>query len=275
MPSWASIYKKHQADGFEIVGFECQGSSVADINTIVKSKGADFDICEGGEIKGAVVGGIPHTFLFGADGNLISESLRAGPELEKKVTEALKECGAALAGAGPYTKLNPLALQIKTGLGLGTVLKTLATKKTSKDSVEAAEATMMYEALHSGALSQIDRSVEMKMDDPLSAVVRLDNVAKQFTGDEIGKKAAEQAALMRKDPAVRKEAEGEVMWKVIVSLNEKLKPVRGSRDPNDEAFKKANIPAIQSLILGCGTIIQRVPGTKAAERAKTLIEDYK
>ena len=274
MPSWASIYKKHQSEGFEIIGFECQGTAQAEINTVIKSKGADFDICEGGEIKGAVVGGIPHTFLFGADGNLISESLRAGPELDKKVTSALKECGAALAGAGPYTKLLPLATQIKSGLGLGTVLKTLVAKKSSKDSVEAAEADMMYEALHTGALSQIDRSVEMKMDDPLSAVARLDHMAQQFTGDEIGKKAAEQASLMRKDPAVRKEAEGELMWKVIISLNEKLKPVRGSRDPKDEAFKKANIPAIQSLILGCGTIVQRVPGTKAAERAKTLVEDY-
>src|SRR3981081_2648225 len=98
MPSWASLYKKHNADGFEIIGLECQGGTTAQIGDFMKGKNATFESVSGGNLKGSAVSGIPHGFLFGADGKLIGE-MRGGA-LEKKVASAVKECGAAMAGPG-------------------------------------------------------------------------------------------------------------------------------------------------------------------------------
>jgi hypothetical protein len=266
------MYKKEVDAGLEIVGIE-GGATAAEIAEYAKGKGMTYQCCSGGNIKGSNVATIPHTFLFGADGNLIGEKLRL-PELQKKVPLALKECGAALAGAGPYTKLGPLAAQIKSGIGLGTVLKTLATKKNSKDAVEVAEATMMYDALHNGGQEQFDMAMEQKSEEMVAALQKFDRLAAQFAGDEIGKKASEQALAMKKDPQVKAELAGEQMWKIIEGLNDKLKPVKGVKDPKEQAFRDLNIDSLKGLVAGCYTIIQRCPKTKAAARAQEYIDDY-
>lgn len=253
---------------------EVQGSSAAEIGEFAKAKGCTYQMTSGGNIKGSNVSAIPHTFLFGADGNLIGEKLHPGGDLEKKLTAALKECGAALAGAGPYTKLAPLAAQIKSGIGLGTVLKTLATKKNSKDATEVAEATMMYDALHNGGQEQLDSAMEQKTEEVVAALTKFDRLAQQFQGDEIGKKAADQAAAMKKDPKVQKELEGERTWKIVENLNDKLKAIKGVKDPKDPAFVKLNMDQLIVLVGGCRMIIQKCPGTKAAERAEAYIADY-
>lgn len=273
MPSWASTYKKHQAEGFEIIGFECQGSTSAEIAEFMKSKNADFEATSGGNLKGSSVSGIPHGFLFGPDGKLISDSVRANT-LEKAVTAAVKECGAAMAGPGPYVKLAPLAAQIRAGVGLGTVLKTLGVKKDSKDAAEAAEATMMYDSLHGSAQEQLEIATEKKSEDVLAALSKFDRLAMQFTGDEIGKKAADESAAMKKDPVIKKEIEGASMWKIIEAINDKMKPVKGLKDPKDPAFVKLNIEALQSLAVGCRTIIARCPNTMAAKKAQDMIDEY-
>lgn len=269
----AALYKKNVEAGLEIVGLEVQGSSAADVAEYAKGKGMTYQCTSGGSIKGSNVVGIPHTFLFGADGNLIAEKLRPGGELDKKLAVALKECGAALAGPGPYTKLGPLAAQIKSGIGLGTVLKTLATKKNSKDATEVAEATMMYDALHNGGQEQLDSATEQKAEEMVAALQKFERLATQFAGDEIGKKASEQALAMKKDPKVKAEVAGEQMWKIIEGLNDKLKPVKGVKDPKEKAFRDLNQDALIGLVAGCRTIIQRCPKTKAAERAQGYIDE--
>ncbi len=274
MPSWASTYKKHVSEGFEIIAIEGQNSSDTDINTMVKAKSAEFETTTGGNLKGAVVTGIPHGFLFGADGNLIAEKGLRGAELEKRVATAVKECGAAMAGPGPYTKLSPLAMQIKSGIGLGSVLKTLTTKKASKDAVEVAEATMMYDALHNSGTEQLEGAIEKKADEPLVSLTKFEHLAVQFSGDDIGKKSTEQVAAMRKDPAVVKEIEGEKLWKLVQDYHEKLKPVRGEKNPKDEVFRKQNAAGILTVIQGCQAVITRYPGTKIADRAKSLMEEF-
>ena len=205
---------------------------------------------------------------------MITEKGLHGAEAEKTVSAALKECGAALAGPGPYTKLAPLAAQIKSGIGLGSIMKTLTTKTSSKDATEAAEATMMLTALQTGAKDQLEGAIEKKKEDPLSALLKFDHLSQQFVGDDIAKKASEQSATMRKDPLIKKELEGATMWKMIEGWNDKLKPVKGIKDPKDPAFVKLNLETLQGLVAGCRTIIQRCPNTKAAEHAKEYIENY-
>src|SRR6185369_10216649 len=108
MPQLAALYKKYSDQGLHIIGLECQGSSATEIQTLAKTKACGYQMTTGGDLKGAAVAGIPHGFLFSADGKMAVDDPR-GPVLENKIKELLKDAGAAWAGEGPYVKLAPLA----------------------------------------------------------------------------------------------------------------------------------------------------------------------
>jgi hypothetical protein len=274
VPQLAGLYKKYVEQGFHIVGLECQGSAADAISKVAASKGAGYQMTTGGNLKGANVSGIPHGFLFGPDGKMVEDNPH-GAALEKKVKELLKETSAYMAGPGPYVKLAGMAAQIKTGVGLGSALKTLATKKDSKDAAEAAEAKMMYESLNGAAQEMLSGAIAMKESKPVDALAKLDKLALQFSGDEVGTKAKTEADALKKDPKVKKEVEAEAVWKQIATMNEGLKPVRGVKDPKDPAFMKLNGPAIQAMIGGCQSLTQRYAGTEAASKAEGLMNDYR
>jgi hypothetical protein len=196
--------------------------------------------------------------------------------IDDTVKELLKEStSAALAGPGPYKKLAALAAQIKTGAGLGQVLKTLAAKKDSKDTEEAAEAKMMFEALHSGGQENLDAALAYKEAKPVLAVARLEKLATQFSGDEIGTKAKQAADQLRKDPKIAKELDAEQMFKQLQAFEDAFKPVAGVKNPKAPAFRKLNAQGIETLLSGCQQLIQRYPGTTAAQKTEALMHDYR
>ncbi len=83
-----------------MVGLEVQGSPVAKILQQNKAEGVEFQVTSGGSLKGAKIGGIPHGFLFGADGKLIADD-PPHRKLEEMIKTALKDvAGAASAGNG-------------------------------------------------------------------------------------------------------------------------------------------------------------------------------
>jgi hypothetical protein len=274
LPQLAALYKKYSEQGLHIIGLECQQSPATDITNLAKSKGCTYQMTTGGDLKGANVTGIPHGFLFSADGKLAADDPRGG-QLETKIKDLLKDAGAAWAGEGPYVKLAPLAAQIKLGQGLGQVLKTLATKKDSKDAAEAAEAKMMYDALSTGSKEAFDRAVADKDANPLSALARLDKLAGQFAGDDLGTKAKAEADKLKNDPKVRKEQEADGMYKQLETICSGMRAVANSKDPKNDAFRRTNAQAIASVVSGCQTIIQRYPGTAAATKAEEMMGEYK
>jgi len=205
---------------------------------------------------------------------MISDKVH-GADLAKKIETACKQSLGALAGPGPYVKLAPLAAQVKAGVGLAGVVKTLATKKDSKDSAEAAEATAMYDAITGNMKEQFDDATEKKTEEPLVALAKFERLAALFNGDDLAKKAAKEAADMRKLPAVQKELEGEMKWKYIQGLYGKLKPgAKGSRDPADESFRKANMEQLQVIVAGCRNIATTCAKTSFAEKAQELIDQF-
>lgn len=270
----AGLYKKYADQGFHLIGLECQNSTADEIAGLVKGKGVTYQVTTGGDLKGSNVRGIPHGFLFSPDGKMVADDPDLS-ELEKKIKELLPEVAGAMAGPGPYKKLAAQAAQVKAGQGLGGVLKTLRTKVESKDAEEAAEAKLMLEALGGSAQKQLERALGLKESEPSEAVARLDKLALQFAGDEIGAKAKTELESLRKVPKVRKELEAEAMWKQLEKLEEGLKPFMGAKNPKADGFRKLNMGAIQSLVGGCQTLLQRYPDTAAAKKAQTMLDPYK
>jgi hypothetical protein len=269
----AEVYKKYESQGLHIIGLEAQSSAKDAIVTLCKGKGVTYQITTGGRLKGADGPGIPQGFLFGADGKFVCE-VHPG-QLEPKIKDLIKEVAAAMAGPGPYVKLASLATQVRSGQGLGTVLKTLRAKKDSKDEAEAKEAAMMLESLGSVAQMRLDRAMALKDSDPAECVKQLVKVGTQFTGDEIGTKARTESETMKKDPKVRKEIEGSVMYEQYEKVFETLKPFQGARDPKAEGFRKLNLDKITQIVSGCKTIVARYPDTLASKKATEMMDQFR
>jgi pimeloyl-ACP methyl ester carboxylesterase len=197
--------------------------------------------------------------------------------IEFVIKAMLKDSTSTWAGAGKYKKLADLAAQIKTGVGLAQVLKTPAAKKDSKDADEAAEAKMMYEALRGGAQESLEAALSYKDKDSkqMFALEWLDKLSAQLAGDEIGAKAKAAADQLRKDPKVIKEIDAEKTFKQIQSIEDGIRAVAGKKDTKDAAFRKSNAQNIAILVQGCQQLIQRYPGTTAAQKADSLLNEYK
>jgi len=274
LPQLAELHKKYRDQGFQIVGLECQGSSASDIKALVSSKGVEYQITTGGDLRGSNVTGIPHLFVFGPDGKLAADNPH-GAALEEKVKELLKETLGMMAGPGPYKRLARLQAQIKSGRGLGSVLKTLRTKRNSKNAEEAKEAKMMFEALNGAAQSKLEHAQSLKERDPVKAIAHFDKLGKMFMGDEVANTAKKEAQALKKDPKIRKEIQADGIWKKIEAMVGQLKPYRGAKDYSSSGFRKVNQASIRVIVGGCMTMTKRYAGTNAAKKAESLMNQFR
>ena len=274
LPEWQALYKKYNDQGLHVVGLEMDKLTDSEVDTLCKSRHVGFQVNVGGALMVGGHANWPHTFLFGADGKLLADNIE-GKELEAKVKEALAEANSIDAGYGPYTKLAPLAAQVKAGQGLGQVLKTLAAKKSSKDTAEAAEATMMCDAVNGRADGMLKQALADSAAKPLPTIAKLEKLAQQFDGSEIGKSAKLEAEKLKSDPAVRKEIEANGMYNQLQTLCDGMKAVQGITSPKAEAYRRVNAQAIQAVVAGCQQLVQRYPGTKAATKAGEMMDEYR
>jgi hypothetical protein len=270
----AGLYKKYSEQGLQIVGLECQNSTAAEIQSFATSKGIKYQCTTGGELSGAVLEGIPHTYLLGPDGALAGENMM-GKLLDDKIKTLLLDSSTVFIGDGPYKKLAQLAAQAKTGQYLGQTLKTLRTKKDSKDADEASEAKMMYDAIYTSAQEAFDGAVADKDSNPLSSIARFEKLTVRYAGDELATNSKKEADALKKDPKVKKEMEADEMWKKVELFNNQMKAFQGQRDPKNEGFRKINAQTITILLGGCQQLIQRYPNTAAAAHAEELASEYR
>jgi hypothetical protein len=61
---------------------------------------------------------------------------------------------------------------------------------------------------------------------------------------------------------------------LVEAYCDRLKPIRGVKDPKDPAFVKLNMDALQMLINGCRALIKEFPNTAAAKKEQELIDSY-
>jgi hypothetical protein len=198
-----------------------------------------------------------------------------GKAFAEGMLKLLREQVTALTGPGPYVKLASLAKQIQAGQSLGGAFKTLADKKDSKDAVEAAEATAMLDALTSGAQSLLDDALRDKEDDPVSAIHRLDGVARKFTGSDVATQAKQASEALKKDPKVKKELEAASMLEKILALEATLKQVPNANDLKSDAFRRLNAATLPGVVGGCQTLVKRYPETNAARKATAILDKYR
>lgn len=237
----------------------------AEVNTIIST-------FEGGEVHCMDIG---KAFLLAnglVDKELMDDYLHLGSKgyevwaesIGDEVRKLMSESStASMAGPGPYTKLAGLAQKIRSGNGLGMVLKTLHKAQESKDEAQAAEAKMMFAALSEGGQRNLDAAMSQMDTEPLIALTLLERVAIQFAGSDIGDKARSEAKQMRKDPTIMKGIEAERLYAKLQSFERELH------------LGQANPVGIQSLTAACQSLITKYPGTAAARKAEELMNKYR
>jgi alpha-galactosidase len=198
-----------------------------------------------------------------------------GKAFAEAMIKLLREQVTALTGPGPYVKLASLAKQIQAGQNLGGAFKALADKKDSTDAAEAAEATTMLAALTAGAQSLLDEALRDKEADPVSAIPKLDLVAKKFAGSDIATQAKQVSDALKKDPKVKNEIQAAAMLEQVQALEATLKQVPKSQDLKSDAFRRRNAAPLQGLAGLCQSIIKRYPETGAARKATEIMDRYR
>jgi cytochrome c biogenesis protein CcmG/thiol:disulfide interchange protein DsbE len=96
MPVLEAMYKRHQADGFVIVGLAVDQAPTAEVEAFVRDRGVSYPVAHVGREAEAVFGGVrgyPTSFLIGRDGMVRHRVL--GPigavSLEPAVRRALAQ----------------------------------------------------------------------------------------------------------------------------------------------------------------------------------------
>lgn len=208
IPQWVAMYAKYHGQGFEIIGLESQYSRESSIAALAQSRGMGFTLTSGGSLKGAAVSSIPHSFLFGADGNLVQDNPSYGAELERKIAALIKDSPSAVASRPPDVKevqSPPVTSQPKPVIAENNAPNATIARKTSKESPEVA---VTCGPLHSLAQDQHDNTVVEKAEETLAARTLLDTLAVEFRAEKIARKAAEEVASKTKRPASQKEPNG-------------------------------------------------------------------
>lgn len=180
-----------------------------------------------------------------------------------------------MAGPGPYERLGSLVSKINRMRGLGDVLRSLRKKRESGNAQEKAEAERMFQALSGAALEKLEYARSLKDQDPPQAVRLLDETARLFSGDEIGKQAKQAHDALKADPDVQKELKAEKLWSRIEASRDRLRPQNGKKDPKDPGFRRLNARAIGPMLALCAHLIKTYPGTVAAGRAERLAAPYR
>jgi hypothetical protein len=171
----------------------------------------------------------------------------------------------AMAGTGPYARLASLARKVRSGRGLGEVLR--AARAQSAD----AEGQALSAALDAFAGRRLEEARAMRSTDPAECVRLLEELAGQFEGDERGAEAAKEAAELRADPAVEAELKAAAQWARVEQALSGLKPHNGARDLKSEPFRRLNAAALVGIGATCRQLSKSWPGTKGARRAEELL----
>ncbi len=174
----------------------------------------------------------------------------------------------AMAGPGPHVP--GLAQKLRSGKGVGDVLRALREKKET-----SAEAAAMFDTLRSFQERREASARALLTNDPASGVERLQELATLFDGDEAGARLGKDVDTLRKDPAVQAELKAAALWRKVDEAVAALRPHNGARDPRAEGFRRLNAPAMAGIAAACRRIVQDYPSTKSAARATTLLALYR
>jgi len=278
----STLNKKYHKYGLIVIGAHARGPAEEAAVKVAKERGANYSIIAGAMIPTLQIATIPHSVLFGPDGEIAwhENATSKKTTLEKNIVALLKkvkseaqlarEARAKKIFAGQdYRKVPRAVAAVKAGQ-FGKAYKYCEPYAKRKDETgEQAQSLMAsIESLANEMFDKVDRS---KQESPVTAYALVQDMQKVFAGIDFAKTASELLRDMMKDKDFQAAMKVEKEYLVIAGAVEKLPPRPDTLQALD-AWKKANRSAITQITRRAKLLQKKYPDSRFTAKLDELMK---
>jgi hypothetical protein len=263
------FYEKNRSKGLVIIGIHCQSVPKEKVLALCRANKVNFSIYGSGKIKGCDFKGIPKVFAFNWKGEIFFDDRLAG--MEDAVEVELKSAPDWLVGPRKYVACKSEAGKILRRKGMGRATAALRKKAQSADPAENAEAEELLGRIETYAAREMKKAETFIAEgNPLGAKAIWKILGKEFKGDEIGKKAADQGKTMSKDPSFKKELAAAKIFASMEAMGDRIKPQRRGEDLSK--WRRKNGAALGRIRGAFSALSKKYADTKVYARAEAFVK---
>jgi thiol-disulfide isomerase/thioredoxin len=258
--------------GLIMIGCHVQNVPENEIQRKVEAMGVRFPITKGGRYEGDEESGIPRSFLFDHNGDLI---WRGHPkDAEEKIRAAVGEALVESAGATlPHRSIKPFVDDLKKGKPpLQLLQKLLPISKGSDEGGQQAK-YLVDKMLENGQRRFDQAKAELK-DDPVAAFDTTLRLSQSFKGTPLAQQATETMNKLRADKRVVAELRARPMLESLKKLDAALVASARDQDPKSAEFKKAFATPLKQMTTTLQKMNRDYPDAKATKEAQQIGEKY-
>ena len=258
--------------GLVIVAPHRQKATDDEVRSTARARGINYTVTTG-HVSGGKGSGIPHSYLFDAEGNCVFEGHPS--EAEKKLRATFGAALVAKAGRDSFPKaLTAQVDALKAGKPPAGVLAKVQPLTRSTDAEIATAAKALADALTAPAKASLEAAKAQRSDDPLAAYDRAQRLAATFKSTPVGIDAAKFFAELKADKAVVAELRARPLLEKVRVLDQQLGKVLGEKESADDAFRKAMAAPLKQLQSAIIQMKRVAPDARATKDAVVLAEKY-
>jgi thiol-disulfide isomerase/thioredoxin len=258
--------------GLVIVAQHRQKATDEEVQATARARGINYTVTTG-HVSGSTATGIPHCFVFDANGKCVFEGNPA--DADKPLRIAFGEAIIAKTGRDSFPKLLVASVDaLKAGKPPAAILAKVQPFTRSPDADVAAAAKALVEALTGPGRAALEAARSQRADDPLAAYDRAQRLAVTFKGTAVGIDAGKFFAELKADKAVMAELRARPMLEKVRVIDQQLGKALGEKETPDDAFRKAMAGPLKQLRDAVALMKRQAPDARATKDAVVLAEKY-
>lgn len=268
LPVLVTMQDEWREKGLVAVGVHVKESVRDDALAICRREKINFPNFETGYVDLKGVDGTPTAFFFDHTGTLVHQGLFAGHE--KQLVALLEAAPDWVTGAGPFTHVSEEADRIRARKALGSAAKSLREKAASDDPAVREEAAGLLARLETYAEGLFRRAEgKARAGCPDEALDLWKSLARDFSGDALGDRAAGEREKRQGDPTFKRELEALKAFRQLEATAGAVRP-RG-RGQSEESWEKRNAAALARLRALFAALGKKYADTAVFQRAGELM----
>ena len=180
-----------------------------------------------------------------------------------------------LIDADQYPACRKEALNVAARKQLGKTTAKLRELLQDPDALTVQQVKELLAVVEAYAAFKEARIEELLNSDPLQAEGLLADLAGEFKGDAVGKRAQERLTALQKSERYQSEVVAAKALASLERMEDQFKAYRGKMDFGDAGFKEKNAALLGKARQVVKELVERWPESAAARKAKALAERWK
>lgn len=268
----AGWQKDYDRDRFVIVANHCQGGSPEAAKQVWLSKGGGeaVSVINGGNLPGSNVSGIPHCFLFDANGALVFDG--SPFEVEEPLKKAVESSPGHLVAGYTWNKMRKEAAAVGKQQGVAAALKSARKAAEGSDADAATEGAELLKRAEAWAGKRSSQVGAARADDPATAWRLANEMAACLKGDALAEPFETQVKEMKADKACQSAIKGADL---LAKIKAQATTYGLAQDPSGWLARGSNKGKAQEIAQGLKSVVSKHAGTKAANEAEELAKNWK